>query len=71
MALAGGAGLLLVINVVCVNLASKLVFFFKGIRPRTWVEKKKARRAMMVYTAGWLVTLAILMVVIYLRRDVL
>jgi uncharacterized hydrophobic protein (TIGR00341 family) len=40
--LAFGAGLLLAINVVCVNLAIKVVFFFKGIRPRTWWETKKA-----------------------------
>lgn len=32
--LAHGAGLLLAINIVCVNLASKVVFFFKGIHPR-------------------------------------
>uniref|UniRef100_UPI0035C67FD5 hypothetical protein n=1 Tax=Sphingomonas adhaesiva TaxID=28212 RepID=UPI0035C67FD5 len=29
------AGLLLAINVVSVNLAALLVFFYKGIRPRT------------------------------------
>lgn len=68
MPLAGGAALLLVINVVCINLASKIVFYFKGMRPRTWIEKKKASRAMLVYTAGWLVSLVILAGVIYLRR---
>lgn len=39
--LALGAGLLLAINVVCVNLAIKVVFFLKDIRPRTWWEKRK------------------------------
>jgi uncharacterized hydrophobic protein (TIGR00341 family) len=62
-----GAGLLLAINVVCVNLAIKVVFFFKGIRPRTWWEKKKAKRAMAIYIAGWLVTLLILVLFIYGR----
>jgi uncharacterized hydrophobic protein (TIGR00341 family) len=66
--LAVGAGLLLVINLVCVNLASKVVFFVKGIRPRTWWEKKKAKRAMLIYILGWLVTLVILMFFIYGRR---
>ncbi len=67
--LAVGAGLLLVVNVVCVNLASKIVFFIKNIRPRTWLEKKKAKRAMVTYILGWLVTLVILMLVIYARRS--
>jgi uncharacterized hydrophobic protein (TIGR00341 family) len=35
-AAAVGAGLLLAINVVCINLAIKVVFFIKGIHPRTW-----------------------------------
>lgn len=68
IALATGAGLLLLVNVVCVNLASKIVFDIKGIRPRTFPEKEKAKRAKVVYIFGWLVTLAILMLVIYMRR---
>lgn len=67
--LAVGAGLLLAINIVCVNLASKIVFFIKGIRPRTWMEKEKAKRAMVVYIAGWLVTLILLILAIYARRS--
>ena len=67
---AAGAGLLLAVNVVCVNLASKLVFFIKGVRPRTWLEKEKAQRAMVIYIVGWLVTLTILLLVIYSRRAV-
>lgn len=68
--LAIGAGLLLLINLVCVNLASKVVFFIKGIRPRTWWEKKKAKRAMAIYILGWLVTLIILVIFIYSRRTI-
>jgi uncharacterized hydrophobic protein (TIGR00341 family) len=67
--LAIGAALLLAVNIVCVNLASKIVFFFKGIRPRTWLEKEKARRAMTVYVMGWIVVLVVLILVIYLRRS--
>lgn len=66
-ALAMGAGLLLAVNVVSVNLASKLVFIFKGILPRTWLEKEKAKRAMVRYVLGWLVTLLVLLALIYLR----
>lgn len=65
---ATGAGLLLAVNVVCVNLASKIVFLLKGIRPRTWVDKARARRATVIYLAMWLVTLIILLLIIYLRQ---
>lgn len=68
LGLAGGAGLLLAINLVCVNLASKVVFFVKDIRPRTWWEKKKAKRAMTIYILAWLATLVILVFFIYGRR---
>ncbi|HHO47816.1 MAG TPA: TIGR00341 family protein [Desulfobacteraceae bacterium] len=67
--LAVGAGLLLGINIVCINLAGKIVFFIKDIRPRTWLEKEKAKRAMVVYTAVWLVTLLLLILAIYARRS--
>lgn len=67
---AAGAGLLLAVNIVCVNLASKLVFFIKGVHPRTWLEKEKARRAIMIYVAGWLITLSILLLIIYARRSI-
>jgi len=66
--LAFGAGLLLAINVVCVNLAIKVVFFFKGIRPRTWWAKKKAKRAMVIYILAWVATLMILVFFIYSRQ---
>ena len=65
--LASGAGLLLAINIVCVNLASKSVFFFKGVRPRTWLEKEKAKKAMVRYLIGWLLTLMALLCFITIR----
>jgi uncharacterized membrane protein len=68
--LAVGAGLLLAVNIVCVNLASKIVFLFKGIQPRTWLEKEKAKRAMTVYVLGWLIILVVLILVIYARESI-
>jgi uncharacterized hydrophobic protein (TIGR00341 family) len=67
--LAIGAGVLLAINIVCVNLAIKVVFFLKGIRPRTWWEKKKAKRAMANYILVWILTLIILVIFIYGHRE--
>ena len=68
--LAIGAALLLVANVVCVNLATKIVFMVKGISPRTWWQKEKARRAMTIYILVWLTGLVILATVIYLRGNI-
>ena len=66
-----GAGLLLAINVVCVNLASKVIFFFKGVRPRTWWEREKAKRAMVVFILMWFVTLVVLVLSIYARQAMI
>ncbi|QFT55370.1 TIGR00341 family protein [Microbulbifer sp. THAF38] len=67
MHLASGAGLLLAINIVCVNLASKVVFLFKGVSPRTWIEKKKANKAMRRYILGWVSTLTALLAFIFFK----
>lgn len=48
------AALLLTVNVVCVNLAALTIFAYKGIRPRTWLERVSAGRATRV-NAGVLV----------------
>lgn len=62
-----GAGLLLAVNIVCVNLVAKIVFLAKGIHPRTWWEKKKATRAMTLYLLIWVVPLVLLVAAISLR----
>lgn len=68
--LALGATLLLAVNIVCVNLASKLVFLIKGISPRTWLEKEAAKRSMRIYVLVWVLSLMILMLFILLRSSV-
>jgi uncharacterized hydrophobic protein (TIGR00341 family) len=67
MDLAAGAGLLLAVNIVCVNLACKLVFLFRGIAPLTWKAQQNARRSMFAYISVWIVTLTLLVFAIYLR----
>lgn len=52
-----------------VNLACKVVFMIKGIHPRTWMEKEKAKHAMVIYILSWVVTLIFLIFVIYSRRE--
>lgn len=69
--LAGGAALLLAVNVVCVILAAKFVFLAKGIKPRTWYERKKARQSTLLSSVVWVVFLLSLLAIIYVRREVL
>ena len=64
-----GAGMLLAVNIVCVNLAAKVVFLFKGIHPRTWWERKKAQRAMILYILIWIASLLLLVAAIYARNP--
>lgn len=64
--LAVNAGILLAINIVSINLSSKIIFIFKGISPRTWYEKEKAKHAMDRYIFTWIITLIVLMLLIYL-----
>jgi len=64
-----GAALLLAVNIVCINLSSKLVFLFRGIKPRTWLEAHKAKQSRLLYIGIWIVLLALLFVSIYLRHK--
>jgi len=66
--MAMGAALLLIANVVCLNLATKVVFWVKGISPRTWWQKEKARRAMRISIFIWLISLVIL-AVLFLQLE--
>jgi uncharacterized hydrophobic protein (TIGR00341 family) len=62
-----GALLLLTVNIVCVLLAAKLVFLIKGVRPRSWTERNRAKQSMAIYLSLWALLLAILIAVILIR----
>ncbi len=66
-----GAGLLLAVNIVSVNLAAKVVFWVRGVKPRSWLEKQKANQSMVTYMVIWVVSLALLLVVIFIRKGLL
>ncbi len=66
-----GAALLLAVNIVCVNLASNVTFMFKGIKPRTWFEKKKAKQSLIIFVLFWFVALSILIAVVKVRHQFL
>ena len=59
-----GAVQLVLVNIICVNLAAVTTFFFKGVRPRTWWETKKAQRATRTAITIWSVLLILLVVTI-------
>ncbi|MGD9355216.1 MAG: hypothetical protein PVH71_00920 [Chromatiales bacterium] len=54
---------------VCVNLSAKLVFLYRGVKPRTWLEKQKAKQSTTVYIFVWGLLLLILLVAMYLRHT--
>jgi uncharacterized hydrophobic protein (TIGR00341 family) len=65
--LAGGSALLLAVNIVCVLLAAKLVFLARGVKPRTWLDRTKAKQSQVLYLVLWLGLLAVLIALILLR----
>ena len=67
--LAVGAALLLAVNIVCVNLSAKVVFLVRGIKPRSWLEKQKAKQSITAYLAIWIFSLAVLLAIILLRQG--
>lgn len=64
-----GAGLLLITNLTCINLAGVITFLVQKIRPRTWWEAEQAKKATRVAITSWLVVLLILLVIIYISAS--
>lgn len=62
--LALGAAMLLLINVVCVNLAGVTTFLAQGIRPNRWYEAEAAQRATRRAILLWIAVLAVLVAAI-------
>jgi len=59
-AAASGALVLVLTNVTCVNLAAVATFLVQKVRPRTWWEADRARRATRAAMIVWAVLLAVL-----------
>lgn len=57
--------MLVATNIVCVNLSGVVTFYAQGVRPRTWWEEAKAKKARIVALAIWTTLLAILFLVIF------
>jgi uncharacterized hydrophobic protein (TIGR00341 family) len=63
---ASGALILLLTNVTCVNLAAVGTFLVQKVRPRTWWEADRAKKATRLAVATWIILLAILLALILL-----
>ncbi|MEJ2721878.1 MAG: TIGR00341 family protein [bacterium] len=59
-----GAAVLVVTNVACINLSGVSTFLAQRVRPRTWWEEKKAKRATRRAVLIWLCILIVLLLVI-------
>ncbi len=67
--LAAKAAMLLAVNVVCVNLAAQVVYAWKGVHPRTWLERKSAARSARINFAVWTALLVALVSLVVLTRQ--
>jgi len=66
---AQGALLVFLTNVICVNLSGIVTFLFQGVRPLTWWETQKARRATRIAIAIWVLLLLALSGMILLSQN--
>lgn len=58
---ATGALILLLTNVTCVNLAAVATFFIQKVRPRTWWEVERGKKATRIAVVTWFTMLLILL----------
>lgn len=63
--LAMGSVILTFTNLICINLAGILTFLIQGVRPRSWWEAQKAKKAVRIAIAIWFTLLVILAVIIW------
>lgn len=64
-----GAALLLAVNIICINLSAKIMFSFKGVRPRTWYQRKKSMQSLKLSIAVWMTLLVILSILIFILHK--
>lgn len=69
VSLAGEATILLLVNLICVNLAGVCTFLAQGIQPLSWWELGRARRAARVAIIAWTLLLAVLVVLILFTKG--
>ena len=68
MSAAFGALLLTSANLICINLAGVSTFLAQGVRPRSWWEAERAKKATWGAILVWIVLLATLAAILWLTR---
>lgn len=58
------AMLLFLTNLICINLAGVTTFLVQGVRPRTWWQAKKAKKATLKAMIIWAILLCLLVLII-------
>jgi uncharacterized hydrophobic protein (TIGR00341 family) len=66
--LAFGAFLLTTANVICINLAGVAIFLIQGVRPRSWWEAERAKKASRRAVLIWAAMLTALLLVLWLNQ---
>ena len=64
-----GAFLLLVINMICVNIAGVITFLSKGLQPIYWWEASKAKKATRYAIALWVSLLLVLISLLFVSAN--
>lgn len=64
--LAAGSAVLVLVNFTCISLAAVGTFLVRRVRPRTWWETEKAKKATRIAVISWLALLAVLVGLILL-----
>jgi hypothetical protein len=54
---------------VCVNLSAQVVLVSRGVRPRSWWQKKEAHQSVVLNLTLWGVFLLILLAIIYIQST--
>ncbi|MBO6514756.1 MAG: TIGR00341 family protein [Phycisphaerales bacterium] len=57
---AAGAAVLAATNIVCINLSSAAILIAQGVRPTTWYDKGRAKKATVTALITWTIALATL-----------
>lgn len=66
VAKSGGAMLLFLINLTCINLSGVTTFLIEGLKPKSWWKEKKAKKMTRMAIAIWVSLLLLLAVAIIL-----
>ena len=66
--MAVGGILLFIANIICINLAGVVTFLVQGIRPLTWWETTRAKKATRSAIFLWILLLSALVVAIHFSQ---